>query len=160
MQSSLHSKEITTATVEAVSFGFFNDEEVRWASARGCNGRRTGRGACSARPMATASVASVHRHPCAHFALAVTPAWLRLQVRKISVKRIVAPMIFDNMKTAVRGGLYDPALGPMDPKARCVALLLAVAPVLGLLHSYVASSGQLSHVDLVILCCAVFQTRG
>lgn len=29
-------------------------------------------------------------------------------------------MIFDNMRTAVKGGLYDPALGPMDPKERCV----------------------------------------
>lgn len=28
MQSSLHSKEITTAQVAAVTFGFFNDEEV------------------------------------------------------------------------------------------------------------------------------------
>lgn len=28
MQSNLHSKEITTAQVVAVSFGFFNDEEV------------------------------------------------------------------------------------------------------------------------------------
>jgi DNA-directed RNA polymerase beta' subunit len=40
------------------------------------------------------------------------------QVRKISVKQVVAPMIFDNMRTAVKGGLYDPALGPMDPKER------------------------------------------
>ncbi|EFN55686.1 hypothetical protein CHLNCDRAFT_133943 [Chlorella variabilis] len=67
MQSSLHSKEITTAQVAAVTFGFFNDEEVR----------------------------------------------------KISVKQVEAPMIFDNMRTAVKGGLYDPALGPMDPKERC-----------------------------------------
>ncbi|KAI3425875.1 hypothetical protein D9Q98_007848 [Chlorella vulgaris] len=88
MQSSLHSKEITTATVEAVSFGFFNDEEVR----------------------------------------------------KISVKRIVAPMIFDNMKTAVRGGLYDPALGPMDPKARCATCGLT---------SY-ECPGHFGHIELAV----------
>lgn len=40
------------------------------------------------------------------------------QVRKISCKQIVSPIIFDNLKHAVRGGLYDPALGPMDPKER------------------------------------------
>lgn len=33
MQSSLHSKEITTAQVAAVTWGFFNDEE---ASSHGC----------------------------------------------------------------------------------------------------------------------------
>ena len=41
-----------------------------------------------------------------------------LQVRKISVKQVVSPIIFDNLKTAVRGGLYDPDYGPMDPKER------------------------------------------
>ncbi len=37
------------------------------------------------------------------------------QVRKLSVKRIVTPIIFDNLKNAVPGGLYDPSLGPLDP---------------------------------------------
>ena len=37
-----------------------------------------------------------------------------LQVRKLSVKRIVTPIIFDNLKNAVPGGLYDPHLGPLD----------------------------------------------
>ena len=41
-----------------------------------------------------------------------------LQVRKISVKQVVSPIIFDNVKSAVKGGLYDPAFGPMDPKER------------------------------------------
>lgn len=37
MQSSLHSKKPTTAQVAAVSFGFFNDEEVRccWGAEEG-----------------------------------------------------------------------------------------------------------------------------
>jgi hypothetical protein len=34
MQSSLHSKEITTAQVAAVSWGFFNDEEASAGPAR------------------------------------------------------------------------------------------------------------------------------
>lgn len=45
---------------------------------------------------------------------------LLLQVRKISVKQAVSPILFNNLKTAVKGGLYDPAYGPMDNKERCV----------------------------------------
>lgn len=37
-----------------------------------------------------------------------------LQVRRLSVKRIVTPIIFDNLKNPIPDGLYDPALGPMD----------------------------------------------
>lgn len=37
------------------------------------------------------------------------------QVRKLSVKRIITPIIFDNLKNAVPGGLYDPSLGPLEP---------------------------------------------
>ena len=45
-----------------------------------------------------------------------------LQVRKISVKQIVSPVIFDNMKNPIKGGLYDPAMGPMDIKEKWVQL--------------------------------------
>lgn len=41
-----------------------------------------------------------------------------LQVRRISVKQITSPVIFDNLKNAVKGGLYDPAMGPMEPRER------------------------------------------
>ena len=36
------------------------------------------------------------------------------------MKKIESPIIFDNLKNAVLGGLYDPAFGPMDPKEKCV----------------------------------------
>ncbi|KAL4436828.1 hypothetical protein ABPG75_003967 [Micractinium tetrahymenae] len=88
MQSNLHSKEITTAQVAAVSFGFFNDEEVR----------------------------------------------------KISVKQVVSPIIFDNLKNAVKGGLYDPAFGPMDPKERCATCGLS---------SY-ECPGHFGHIELAV----------
>ncbi|KAL4526208.1 hypothetical protein Ndes2437B_g07463 [Nannochloris sp. 'desiccata'] len=67
LSNALHTKEITTAQVTSVSFGFFSEEEVK----------------------------------------------------KISVKQIVSPIIFDNMKNPIKGGLYDPALGPMDTKEKC-----------------------------------------
>ncbi|KAL3142270.1 hypothetical protein ABBQ38_002612 [Trebouxia sp. C0009 RCD-2024] len=41
------------------------------------------------------------------------------EVRKLSVKRIVTPIIFDNLKNAVPGGLYDPHLGPLDAFTSC-----------------------------------------
>ena len=42
------------------------------------------------------------------------------EVRKISVKRITNPVLFDGLGNAVPDGLYDPALGPTDPKTTCV----------------------------------------
>jgi hypothetical protein len=41
-----------------------------------------------------------------------------LQVRKLSVQRITSPLTYDNLDNIVPGGLYDPALGPVDQNAR------------------------------------------
>lgn len=38
------------------------------------------------------------------------------QARALSVKRVTATEILDIMDNAVPDGLYDPALGPTDPK--------------------------------------------
>jgi DNA-directed RNA polymerase I subunit RPA1 len=35
------------------------------------------------------------------------------EVRNISVKQIVNPILLDNLQRPTRGGLYDPALGPL-----------------------------------------------
>jgi hypothetical protein len=40
----------------------------------------------------------------------------RAQARKLSVKRITATEILDRLDNAVPDGLYDPAMGPTDPK--------------------------------------------
>jgi DNA-directed RNA polymerase I subunit RPA1 len=42
-----------------------------------------------------------------------------LQIKRISVKEVTSPIIFDNLKNAVIGGLYDPAFGPMDSREKC-----------------------------------------
>lgn len=62
------------------------------------------------------------RRVCGAKALASThaPCSLCPQIRKLSVKKIVSPIIFDNSKAPVEGGLYDPALGPLDSRERCV----------------------------------------
>jgi DNA-directed RNA polymerase I subunit RPA1 len=36
------------------------------------------------------------------------------EIRKISVKQIWNPQTYDHLNAPCRGGLYDPALGPLD----------------------------------------------
>lgn len=49
-----------------------------------------------------------------------------MQIRKISVKRIVNPIMFDNSRAPVEGGLCDPALGPMDFRERYATVVISV----------------------------------
>lgn len=42
----------------------------------------------------------------------------RTQIRKLSVKRITSPLVYDNLKNAVPNGLYDAAMGPMETNDR------------------------------------------
>jgi hypothetical protein len=41
-------------------------------------------------------------------------------VRRISVKQIVNPVLFNDLGRPTIGGLYDPALGPFDKQDMCV----------------------------------------
>ena len=36
------------------------------------------------------------------------------EIHKLSVKRITSPVLFDTLNHPTKGGLYDPALGPLD----------------------------------------------
>lgn len=45
-------------------------------------------------------------------------SWLALQIRKISVKQVISPIIFDNLRNPIKGGLYDPAFGPLDAREK------------------------------------------
>ena len=42
-----------------------------------------------------------------------------VQVRKLSVVQITSPIIFDNLKVAIKDGLYDPRMGPLETSERC-----------------------------------------
>jgi DNA-directed RNA polymerase I subunit RPA1 len=130
----LHSKEITTAQVKAVSFGFFSDEEVRRRSISrrmrplrvpAHRSERADGASSTLRRRSSRQLppSSQRRHPAPPLtppprrrpaAPAVVP-----QVRKISVLEVSTPVIFDNLKLPARGGLYDPRLGPMEPRERC-----------------------------------------
>lgn len=37
-------------------------------------------------------------------------------IRSISVKKVDNPVLLDNLSLPTRGGLYDPALGPMSAR--------------------------------------------
>lgn len=39
------------------------------------------------------------------------------EVRRLSVKQITNPVLFDNLNHPTRNGLYDAALGPLDRNA-------------------------------------------
>ena len=106
--SALPAKELTTKQVQGVRFGFYTDDEVclaaqRW---RGCQHTH-------APHIMGWSQSHAPGWPADEPMLACT---LRChgQVKRLSVKRIVSPLIFDNLKNPVVDGLYDPALGPID----------------------------------------------
>ncbi|KAK9816421.1 hypothetical protein WJX72_000053 [[Myrmecia] bisecta] len=62
------------------------------------------------------------------------------EIRKLSVKQIVSPIVYDNLKNAVPGGLYDAAMGPMEPHDSCQSCGLR----------YQACPGHFGHVELAV----------
>lgn len=75
-----------------------------------------------------------------HLCLADTHIVPTLQVKKLSAKRITSPLIFDNLKNSVPGGLYDPALGPIDFRGRCTTCQLG--------HN--TCPGHFGHIELPV----------
>ena len=83
----LPAKEFTTKQIKGVKFGFYTDDEVKKQKRPSC-------------------MASIKRTlPCKTD-----------QVKRLSVKRILSPLIFDNLKNPIPDGLYDPAFGPVDAR--------------------------------------------
>lgn len=62
------------------------------------------------------------------------------QVRRQSVKAIGSPMTFDSLNHPVVGGLYDPALGPVEKNGRCTTCGLGSAQC----------PGHFGHIDLCL----------
>lgn len=62
------------------------------------------------------------------------------QIRSLSVKTITQSQIFDGLGHPVRGGLYDPALGPVDKDGRCATCGL------GSFHC----PGHFGHIELPV----------
>ena len=42
------------------------------------------------------------------------------ETKQLSVKKITVPYVFDNLNQPIPDGLYDKAMGPIDPFERCV----------------------------------------
>ena len=62
------------------------------------------------------------------------------QVRRQSVKAITSPLTFDSLNHPVIGGLYDPALGPVEKNGRCSTCGLGSAQC----------PGHFGHIDLCL----------
>ncbi|KAK3841594.1 MAG: DNA-directed RNA polymerase I complex large subunit Nuc1 [Linnemannia gamsii] len=65
------------------------------------------------------------------------------EVKQISVKQIVNPVLFDNLNHPTKGGLYDPALGPFSKQHICATCSL----------DYFACPGHFGHI---VLPCPVY----
>ncbi|KAF9570983.1 hypothetical protein EC968_001124 [Mortierella alpina] len=65
------------------------------------------------------------------------------EVKQISVKQIVNPVLFDNLNHPTKGGLYDPALGPFSKHHVCATCSL----------DHFACPGHFGHIELP---CPVF----
>eukprot|EP00897_Mesotaenium_endlicherianum_P000548 jgi/Mesen1/10494/ME000083S09995 len=62
------------------------------------------------------------------------------EVHAISVKRLTNPQLFDNLRNPMPDGLYDPALGPIDPHGSCTTCRLG----------YAHCPGHFGHIDLAL----------
>ncbi|KAG0223526.1 hypothetical protein BGW41_005462 [Actinomortierella wolfii] len=60
------------------------------------------------------------------------------EIKAISVKQIVNPVLFDNLNHPTKGGLYDPALGPFSKNHVCATCSL----------DYFACPGHFGHIEL------------
>ncbi|THV08343.1 beta and beta-prime subunits of DNA dependent RNA-polymerase [Dendrothele bispora CBS 962.96] len=60
------------------------------------------------------------------------------EIRRISVKQIVNPVLLDDLNRPNAGGLYDPTLGPSDRSDICTTCRL----------SYFACPGHFGHIEL------------
>lgn len=63
-----------------------------------------------------------------------------LQVRKLSVIKVEQPLIFNSTKDPIPGGLYDPAMGPIDFRGRCTTCNLG----------YNACPGHFGRIELPV----------
>ena len=60
------------------------------------------------------------------------------EIKKMSVKLITVPSLMDDLGLPIKGGLYDPALGPIDKRANCTTCSLA----------YFYCPGHFGHIEL------------
>ena len=56
------------------------------------------------------------------------------------MKQIVSPIVFDNLRNAVLGGLYDPAMGPLEHSGQCATCK----------QGYMACPGHFGHIELAV----------
>jgi len=62
------------------------------------------------------------------------------EIRRLSVKQITNPVLLDTLNHPNKGGLYDPALGPMDRNSLCATCSLP----------HHACPGHTGHIELAV----------
>ncbi|KAI0775964.1 beta and beta-prime subunits of DNA dependent RNA-polymerase [Trametes elegans] len=78
-------------------------------------------------------------HPIPSTVASVSFSFLTTEdVRRVSVKQIVNPVLLDELNRPNVGGLYDPALGPSDKQDICATCRL----------SYFSCPGHFGHIEL------------
>lgn len=109
--TAIPSREVTTTQVSAVTFGFYTEQEVRCHVVTYCFApmlKHQRFGAYSLLAFRSKNVGTV----CIAASLVVSLLWV--QIRKLSAVRVWNPVLWDNLKHAMEGGLYDLAMGPLD----------------------------------------------
>jgi hypothetical protein len=114
----LRRPEPVSRELTAVSFGFFSSEEARSARLT----FRAPRLTClllmpTARHSACRSSSPL---PVFYAVLRRLTLVLFPQALRVSVKRVTATEMLDKLDNAVPDGLYDPSMGPTDPKGELV----------------------------------------
>ena len=62
------------------------------------------------------------------------------RIRRLSVVQVSLPDVVDNLNRPISGGLYDPAMGPIDRQSRCTTCSL----------SYKECPGHMGHIELPV----------
>ncbi len=105
MATAQPSKEVTTVQVGSVSFGWYSDDEARFA------------GSIAPHRLQSSVPPVISAYCVLEVAACMPNGRLAAQIRRLSVKKVVNPIARDNLGNALPGSLLDPAMGPTEPHA-------------------------------------------
>ncbi len=136
-KSGLERQPITNGVVDRVTFQFYSEEEV-------CRNQSFKEPPPPPPPPGCASCVDRCRwlvllHPLYTICTPYTPHSIP-QLLRLSVKEIINPILFDELNNPQRGGLYDLALGPYEPKQQCATCGLG----------FLQCPGHFGHIKLAV----------
>lgn len=142
--SAIPSREVTSSQIRAISFGFYSDDEVSEPSYLILMYATELHGSISviSKHLVLSIGSSSYFQSRIHSQITYTHISMRqilevrhrilifmpliyvqsVQIRQLSVKQIVSPIVFDNLRNPVPRGLYEPALGPLEQHGQSVTI--------------------------------------